>query len=109
MRPPTLAALRHRVTIERPVRNDNEGGAATIIWQQVATVWAQIKGLDGREIIRADTPVVRATHRIVMRYRTDVDATMRIVVAGKYHEIISALDEEGRNRWLVCYCEEFGP
>ncbi|MEO0809897.1 MAG: phage head closure protein [Pseudomonadota bacterium] len=109
MKRPTLAALRHRVTIEQPIRTDDEGGAATLTWQQVATVWAEITGLDGREILRAETLVGRATHRIVMRYRTGIDASMRIVSAGKYHEIISALDEEGRNQWLVCYCEEFGP
>lgn len=109
MKRTTLAALRHRVTIEQPVRTDEEGGAATLVWQQVAAVWAEIEGLDGSEILRAETPVARATHRIVMRYRAGIDATMRIVAAGKYHEIVSALDEEGRKRWLVCYCEAFGP
>ena len=109
MKQPNPAALRHRVTIEKPVRTDDEGGAATIAWEQVATVWAEIKGLEGREIQRADTPVTRATHRIVMRYRADVDATMRLVASERYHEITGALDEQGRRQWLVCYCVAFGP
>ncbi len=104
-----IGDLRHRITIERPVRTDDDGGAATITWRAVATVWARIEDVGGEEFERSDTPTARRRVRIVMRHRADVDASMRIVGGANTYEITSTLDEEGRRQWLVCYCAVIGP
>jgi SPP1 family predicted phage head-tail adaptor len=108
MTSPKVGELRHRITIERPVRTDDEGGAASVTWLPVATLWARIEGRGGREGLSGDGETARAVNRITLRYRPDVGPSMRILAAGEVFDIISAQDEEGRRRWLVCYCEAYG-
>lgn len=104
-----IGRLRHRVTLQQRLRSGDEGGGATISWGPIATVWAEITARSGREIVLGDTPTARGAYRIVMRYRSDLDATMRLEWAGRVFEILSVRDESGTRRWLTCECEERGP
>lgn len=104
-----IGRLRHRVRIEQPVRSEEEGGAATITWQTLATVWASLDAVRGTEAAFAHKPTARATYNATMRYRDDVDATMRIIAGNRTFEIISAADVDGRHQWLTCLCELQGP
>ncbi len=106
---PRPGDLRRRITIEQPLRVDDEGGTATVTWQAVASVWARIEGLGGDEALNADADRAHARVRVTMRYRNDVTPGMRIIVAGSVHDIVSAQDQDGRRRWLVCTCEVSGP
>lgn len=101
--------LRHRVVIQQPQRTADEGGVATLSWSALATVWAEITGRPGREILLRDQLSSRGTYRVVMRYRSDVDATMRLVWRDRVFEVLSVRDEDGTQRWLTCECEERGP
>ena len=104
-----IGNLRHRLTIEQPVRTGDEGGGATLTWTTLATVWGQITAGSGREIVQGDTPTARGTYRIIMRYRSDIAPTMRLGWNGRLFEIIAVRDEDGTKRWLTCDCEERGP
>ena len=104
-----IGDLRHRVTVERPLRTSDEGGAADITWQVVALVWAKVEGRGGQEPVRADTTVARGVTNITIRFRDDIDATMRIAHAGANYEIVSVTDADGHRRWLTCTCRAFGP
>lgn len=80
--------LRHRIRIDQlanvldssglPVQN-SESGEITQEWTPVATVWAQIAALSSREKLFAEQTKSEVTTRIVLRYRADVDARMRLV------------------------------
>lgn len=101
--------LRHRVRIERPVRTDDDGGGATLIWTAVATVWAGLEPRRGSEVVIADKPTARTLYTVTMRYRDDVDATMRLVAGSRVFAIKSAVDVDGMQHWLSCLCELQGP
>ena len=103
-----IARLRHRLTIMRPVRSGDEGGGATVVWTALASVWGQVSARSGREIVQGDTSSARGSFRIVMRYRNDVDATMRLNLGARVFEILAVRDEDGTKRWLTCECEEHG-
>lgn len=86
----TLAAgrLRHRVLIEQyvlaldsngDVAQDPETGETTGSWQELATVWAAIEPLSAREFLAAQATQSQVTARIVIRHRSDLDASMRLV------------------------------
>ena len=109
MRRFSIGALRHRVRIEVPVEMPAAGGALEITWQEVATVWASVAAVSGGEPAVADGLEGRARFDVAMRYREGVDASVRLVVDGRVLEVISAVDPDGRRRWLVCRAEERGP
>ena len=101
-----IGSLRHRVSIERPLRTETDGGAAVISWTSLASVFARIEPVGGGEFDVADGQVGRVTHKVLMRYRSDVLPQMRIVAGTRELEISAALDLDGRGRWLQCHCKE---
>lgn len=71
--------LRHRVRIEQRTLSQNELGEVLEDWQEVATVWAAIEPLSGRELIAAQQVNSKVTARLVIRYRNDLLPEMRLV------------------------------
>lgn len=101
-----IGALRHRITLENPVRTDDGGGGGSVSWQPVATLWAAIRPLRGAEYQIADRAEVRVTHEIRFRFRTDVTGEMRLRKGNRLFHIHSVLNDQERNRWSLCLCEE---
>lgn len=101
-----IGSMRHRADIERPVRNAGDGGTATITWQSLASVFARIETISGREIEMAHGIAGSVTHKVLIRYRADVLPEMRFASGGRNYHIRAAIDRDGRRRWLTCLCEE---
>jgi len=72
--------LRHRITIERKVQTrDATTGEFTNTWAPVCCgVPAAIEPLSARELIAAQTTGSEVVARITIRYRSGLDASMRI-------------------------------
>lgn len=94
--------LNQRVTIQQPVYNS--GGDEIVGWSAIATVWAAIRHMRGRELIDSgrDTSEQFATIRI--RYRTGLDHAQRIVHKSTNYDIeaISNVNEENAVLELTC-------
>lgn len=103
---PRLGALRHRVTIEEPVRTADEAGGAEVTWAYVASVWAEIQPKTGREVFESDQLGGRVTHDVRMRFREGVTPKMRIFHSGRLFDIRFVADVGERREWLICSCEE---
>jgi SPP1 family predicted phage head-tail adaptor len=104
-----IGSLRHRVTLERPQRNAEDGGSATIDWITIGDVFARIDTISGREVEFADGVAGRVTHEVLMRYRADILPEIRIVTGSRHLAIRSVVDIDGRRSWLQCLCEEHLP
>lgn len=86
--------LRHFVVIQRPRAFQNEEtGELETCWVMVAQVYAQIVPSSVREFTAAAAEQSEASGRIVIRYRDDVDATMRIVHRGRAYQILGVLPD----------------
>ena len=98
------SSLNQRVTIEHLVSGQDAIGQPVQTWTTLATVWADVRHLSGLETIKADaeTSVVKASIRI--RYRADVNATMRATLDGRVYAIKAVLPG-GRKAWLDLACE----
>jgi SPP1 family predicted phage head-tail adaptor len=98
--------LRNRVTIQRPVRIQNDSGEVIVdTWTDVAPVWAAIESVTGREYMASTEFRANVTHRIRIRYRADVDATHRVVDArGTIYSIDAVLPVRGLQRELQLMC-----
>jgi len=98
--------FRHRVTFQKSVETPDGYKGHTITWESVVTVWAQVKPLSGREYFYAHQIKNVVSHRIRMRYRTDVNAEMRIRFGDRYFSIESIFDMEEGQEFLEILCQE---
>lgn len=71
--------LRHRVTIQNFVTVEMPSGQELEEWQNGKIVWAEVKGISGRELVASGSEKAEATIRVWMRYRTDVTAASRLL------------------------------
>lgn len=73
--------LKERVRIEQLSVADDGYGGQTRSWVTLATVFAQVEpvfSMQGERAI-AEQPTARAGYRVVMRVRTDMAASMRLI------------------------------
>lgn len=103
-----IGRMRHRVTIEKPdTVQDPVTGEMVPGWAAVATVWAQKRPSSAREFKQSQAGQSEISGEFVIRYRSDVDATMRIVHKGKIYNIEGVLpdDRSGREHLTLPYSE----
>lgn len=100
-------SLRHRVMLQRqPVVVDDYGGAVKDApWEDVATVWASLEAVSGREFFASQQVQSEVTHKITIRFRPGVAADMRIVYGGRVFGIVAPLPDNRGTR-LVLMCRE---
>lgn len=87
-------ALRHRIRIEAlqdlrdstgEVIQDPQSGEVMRAWVLVREVWAAIEPLSVREFVASNALQSAVTARITIRYREDLDASMRLVHNGRIY------------------------
>lgn len=80
---------------QRSADRDPEG-QPLVVWADYATPWADVRFLNGRQFVSSSAEANAATASIRLRYRTDIDATMRVVWGAFIFDILSVLpDAEG--------------
>lgn len=97
--------LRHRVTLQRFQQGQDAYGGPVETWEDVATVWASLEAMNGREFFASKQAQSEVTQRIRIRYRADVTADMRVVHGGRVFGIVAPLPDN-RGRELVLMCRE---
>jgi SPP1 family predicted phage head-tail adaptor len=101
-----IGALRHRVTLETPVRSADGGGGATVAWTAVAELWASIVPMRGVETVVADQLAGQVSHAITVRHRAGLVPAMRFRLASRTFEIAAVIDVGEAHRLLRCLCRE---
>lgn len=102
--------LDRRVTIQRKVvTQDASYGSEVVTWGVLAVVWAELRDVPpGRsETIRQGLQQARNQTRVRMRYRADVDSSMRIVDGTRVLQIIGGPAELGRREFLEVMTEAY--
>lgn len=94
-----------RVTIEqKSVARSATTGEEVVSWVDVATVWASVQPIRGREYFAAAQMQDATDYRVTIRYRADVTREMRVVWKGVYLDIVSAIDVAARGDNLELMC-----
>ena len=104
----TIADLRWKIQIqnkEATGETDPMGGVITD-WVTVATPWAKIKPMTGREQYRADKLNATGMTQVIIRYRSDLNETMKVVYKGEDYQIRSIIDIEEKRQWLELMIEK---
>ncbi|WP_038207890.1 phage head closure protein [Xenophilus azovorans] len=100
--------LGQRVVIERLVQGQGPIGQPINEWVTLATVWAAVEPLNGREFFAADAAQSEVTTRIRMRYRDDITSADRIDHEGTLYDIQSIINPRSGDAELVLMCKAVG-
>lgn len=108
-------AMRKRFTFKAPpTTRDSAGGGPDLAspsldgWMDICTVWGSIAPYLGRELAAADKPTAEVMLVIEIRYRGDINSTLRAVQADtlQVYDIRGVFDVDGRKRKLSLLCRE---
>jgi SPP1 family predicted phage head-tail adaptor len=99
-------SLNRRVTIQQHVTGTDELGGPIDTWEDVATVWANIRHLSGAESIRSDVSVSEVKASIRIRFRMDVTAAMRAVYGTTIYDIRAVLPDAVGREYCDLVCAE---
>ena len=97
-----------RLELEAPEEAPHGQGGATVTFTSVATVWARIEPLSEVREERAGADGFTLTHRIWLRFRSDIRAGMRLRKGDRLFAIGTWRDPDETGRYLCCLCEEGG-
>lgn len=102
-------ALGLRLTLERAVDVSDGQGGVTRSWEAVAPVWAKLEPVSAESVERAAQRGLIDTHRVTIRFRSDITTGMRLTRAGRRFAIRTLQDPDESGRYLVCLCVEERP
>lgn len=103
-----IGRLRHRITLMRQVNEINDYGATMTKWKSIATVWAEVKPLSGREYFSAQQVQSEITTQIWLRHIEGIKPTMKVKFGKREFEILSVLNTQERDVSLQLMCKETG-
>jgi SPP1 family predicted phage head-tail adaptor len=98
--------LRHRVTLEEPGTSVGLDGGLLNTWTPVATVFAEVLDLRGREFIAAREAHAELSVKVRIRYRPNVRPTMRVRFGARVLDVVHVVDVGGIFRLLELMCSE---
>ncbi|HBR5479328.1 TPA: phage head closure protein [Klebsiella pneumoniae] len=101
--------LRNRITIRIFTSSRSPSGQVIQKWEEGETIWAEVKGISGRELMASGAELAEATIRVWVRFRRDITAASRLKVltgpfAGSTLNIIGppVPDAEGTRLEILC-------
>ena len=104
----TIAELRHRVTVLRPVtETDDAGNALETAREPYVTVWAKVLPYASKISDGYAEEVKEVDYRVAMRYRTDIRDTDILRWQGKLLQIVApTYGKDAKREWLILECRE---
>lgn len=105
--------LNRRITIQRRLATLDDYGQESSVWRDIATVWANVRPIGGREKMRSMALESTLTHTVLVRYRADllpsVDAdAWRIVYGDRILQITASVDQNDERKYIIFECTETG-
>lgn len=97
--------LNRLVQIQQRTSAQDGLGQPVETWSSIAAVWADIRHPGGLAAIKAgaEVSVVQASIRI--RYRTDINAGMRVVHGSAVYSISAILPDASGRQWVDLVCQ----
>jgi SPP1 family predicted phage head-tail adaptor len=100
-----IGKINQSVVIKAPPTAQDALGQPTGDWTTFATVWANVRYLNGTESIKAGAETSTAKASIRIRYRTDVTSAMRVELGSVVFQIKAVLPDEQRKQHVDLVCE----
>lgn len=104
----TAGRLDQRITLQQRVAAVDAAGQDNYTWAPLAAlaeVWASAEPIRGREFFAASGEQAAVDVRFTIRWRGDLDGTMRLVWRGRPYALMAEpIDVQGRREWLELMC-----
>jgi len=97
--------LNRRCVLQTPGTAQDELGQPIPGWTDVATVWADIRMKSGLESIKAGAVVSTVQASVRIRYRTGVNAGMRLTHNLVNYSIVAVQPDVGGREYVDLVCE----
>lgn len=97
--------LNRRCTLQAPGTTQDELGQPIPGWTDVATLWADIRMRSGLESIKAGAPVSVVQASVRIRYRSGVNAGMRLIHNLQAYEILAVQPDVGGREYVDLVCQ----
>lgn len=100
--------LNKRVSIKAQTTSRDSLNQKQATWSTIVNgdVWAAVEPLSNREAMEARANQTELSHRVTIRYRTDVTADMRIQYGTRSLAITGIRDPGERHEYLEILCIE---
>lgn len=80
--------LRHRVTIQQKlIERDENNYPRPEVWIDHVKLWAKVTPLSAKDLLAAQAGQGKTVARMKIRYREDIDTTMRVIHKGRIYAI----------------------
>lgn len=105
------STLRHRVTIQERQATADALGQPSAYWVDVATVWAEVNPLSGRELLLAQAAHTQINGTVTIRFQRQFSdpvamAARRIVYNGRYLNITASRDVDEVHQYIELSYQE---
>lgn len=98
--------LRNLIAIQSRDSGVDAAGQPAQTWTALTSVWADILGANGMQTIKVPLDGVEINaYSFRIRYRTDINAGMRVVFGGQNYDIKQARHDLARREWTDLVCE----
>ena len=98
--------MRHRVLLQSPATVSDGQGGVTTTWQNIATVWAEVKEKTASEYSQANKLTGSVVYEITVRHRADILTATRIVYDSRNLNVTGVTDPTGVKRYLKLNCKD---
>ena len=98
--------LRHRITIQQNTPSQNSHGEPVASWSTLATVWAAVEPLTGREFFTTEQVQSELSVRFRIRHRTGITPLMRISWDSRTFTIENVIRVQENKREIHLMCSE---
>ena len=98
--------LDRRVSVQQRGSNVDANGQQSMVWTELFSSWANIAPMGGTEMLAAQAINAESTHNVVMRWRPNVTAGMRLVYQGRVFNILNINDQNMAHQILELTCSE---
>ncbi len=103
------ARLDRRITLQYALKGRDAAGGVEFTWVDAAEVWADWTPQTGREIQQAGQKLALNVGNLRIRFRTDIDATWRVVLGDAVFELLAPPVEVGRRIYLDLAVRSLSP
>ena len=104
---PEMGGMKRRIMLQRPAKTEDEGGGRRVVYQDVANVWASVEPISSREYFFAQQERADVTHKIRIRFRTDVKNNWRVRYGSAQFLVDSIIDIGGERRFMELLSHEY--
>jgi len=94
------------ISIEKRTLTQDAAGQEYETWVSIATVYANVKPLIGRDYLAAKQTVDEQSHDVTIRYRRGLHRKMRVNYLSRIFEIFGIIDPDEKREWLYLKCRE---